>query len=153
MACTGGPKAREPAPDTPAPCALAPAPAPATASHRQRSTPRSQVRGRVPTPLPTPLGGHWPARARPSILANRKPSSPREAGPGEWPGRAREEEAGPRPRWGAWPAPVLAPGLGCGVGKSLREPTAPREERRLQTRGREGGRRAAGSAERLPGRR
>lgn len=93
------------------PRALAPAPAPAAVSQRQRSTQGSQVRGRVPTPLPTPLGGHWPLRARLSILANRKPDVPREAGTGEWHRPASEEAEGPRPRGGAWPAPALAPGL------------------------------------------
>lgn len=46
----------------------------------------------------------------------------------------------------AWPAPALAPRLGCGVGKSFEEQTAPPGEPRLQESGWEGGRRPAGSA-------
>lgn len=64
-----------------------------------------------------------------------------ESSPG---GSAKTQRAPPARE--AWPAPALAPRLGCGVGKSFEEQTAPPGEPRLQEPGWEGGRKPAGSA-------
>lgn len=77
------------------------------------------MRGRVPTPLPAPRGGHWPGRVRPSFLANRKPRRPREAGPGEQPGRAGEDAKGPARTGGVAGAGSCAQ-AGLRRGKELR---------------------------------
>lgn len=63
---------------------------------------------------------------------------------------AREAGEGAPPARGAWPAPALAAELGCGVGKSREEPTAPPRES-LLPEPREGGREEAGREGAAPG--
>lgn len=117
----------------------------AAASPHPRSAPGPQMRGRVPTPQPELRGGLWRERPRPSAPANPGPRwLPRRRCPAELRGPARWRRArGPRPRGEAWPAPALAAELGCSVGKSREEPTAPPAEQRLPGP-REGGREEAG---------
>lgn len=87
------------------------------------------------------------ASAAPPLRSSQSRATPtlKEAVPDPATGAcARRRERGPRPRGEAWLAPALAAALGCGVGKSGEEPSAPPRDRAVagsrEEAGRPGGR-------------
>lgn len=119
----------------------------AAAPPHPRSAPGPPRRGRVPTPQARAPRPALASAAPPLRLSQSQVTlAPGEAVPGGAGGglRAGGGRGGPaRAGREAWPAPALAAGLGCGVGKSREELTAPPPEPRLPGP-REGGREEEG---------